>query len=304
VRGTLGTIVQAARAASIKPPAILVVGDVAALHDELGWFDRLPLFGLRVLVTRSRSQASTLVQMLRELGAAPIELPSIDIRPAEHSDALDDTLRRMDYVDWVVFTSANGVRATLDRLLELGRDVRALAQARICAIGTATAAALTGYGLRADLVPPRFISSEIVESLKAADVGGKRIVLFRSDIAPADIVADLERLGATVESVVAYRTVPVEHRAEDLRGLIDRDEIDVLTFTSSSTVTNFVNAAGEARMSRARAIPAVCIGPTTADAAHAHALQVVAVAQQYTVPGLIAALQEWAAEHRKERVKA
>jgi uroporphyrinogen III methyltransferase/synthase len=302
VRGTLGTIVEDARAASIRPPAILVAGEVVRLHDQLAWFDHLPLFGLRVLVTRSRNQASSLVQTLRELGAAPIELPSIDIRPAEHTETLDAALAGLRDIHWVIFTSANGVRATLERLLQNGQDVRVMANARICAIGPATAAALTRYGLRADLVPPRFISTEIVAALRTANVRGKRIVLFRSDIAPADIVSGLEGLGASVESLVAYETVPVEHRAAELGGLIDREEIDLLTFTSSSTVTNFVKAVGEAGMPRARSIPAICIGPTTAEAARARGLNVVAVAEQYTVPGLVASVTEWAEGGRKETV--
>jgi uroporphyrinogen III methyltransferase / synthase len=303
IRGTLATIVEDARLQSIKPPAILVAGEVAALHDELSWFERLPLFGLRVLVTRSRSQASILVQKLRELGAAPVELPSIDIHPAEHAQALDHALAHMDTVDWVVFTSANGVRAALDRLLDSGRDVRALAHTRICAIGPATARALSSYGLRADLVPARFISTEIVEELKSHNVRGRRIVLFRSDIAPADIVSVLENLGASVESLVVYRTVPVDHRAEELRGLLDREEIDVLTFTSSSTVTNFVTAVGQERIHLAQSVPAVCIGPTTSETARAQGLRVESVAREYTVAGLVAAITGWASIRRKEQVQ-
>lgn len=296
VRGTLETIVETARASQVKPPAILVAGDVAALRDDLAWFDRLPLFGLRVLVTRSREQSSSLVRRLRELGAAPIELPAIDIQPVEHMEQLDAALARLDELDWLIFTSANGVRATLERLLAGGRDMRALANARICAIGPVTARALEHFGLRADLVPPKFISSEIVRSLADLGVSGAKIALFRSDIAPDQIVRDLTSLGASVGSITSYRTVPVEQRAEELRGLLDRDELDVMTFTSSSTVHNFMTAAGAERVDRARAVPSLCIGPVTAEAAHQHALRVEGVATEYTVEGLVQALIVWASE--------
>ncbi|HEX3246489.1 MAG TPA: uroporphyrinogen-III C-methyltransferase, partial [Chloroflexota bacterium] len=239
VTGTLDTVVENARDQSIRPPAILVAGEVAALREELSWFDNLPLFGLRVLVTRSRQQASTLLLNLRELGAEPIELPVIDIQPTECSDALDAALNRIEDFDWVVFTSANGVRATMARILENGKDARVLANAQICAIGPATEQALMAYGLRADLKPAAFISTEIVRALEAHDVSNARVALFRSDIAPMDIVTGLQELGASVESFVAYRTIPAEHGAKDLRKLLDNENLDALTFTSSSTVTNF-----------------------------------------------------------------
>jgi uroporphyrinogen III methyltransferase/synthase len=179
------------------------------------------------------------------------------------------------------------------RILENGKDARVLANAEICAIGPATEQALMAYGLRADLKPAAFISTEIVRALEARDVSNARVALFRSDIAPVDIVTELQELGASVESFVAYRTVPAEHGAKDLRELLDNEKLDVLTFTSSSTVTNFVGAVGDDRLRAARSIPAVCIGPTTAEAARAAGLNVVGVAGEYTIPGLVAALIEW-----------
>jgi uroporphyrinogen III methyltransferase/synthase len=208
---------------------------------------------------------------------------------------LGAALDRIEDFDWVIFTSANGVRATMDRILESGKDARALANSEICAIGPATEQALLAYGLRADLKPTRFISTEIVRALEARDMSNARVALFRSDIAPMDIVTGLQELGASVESFVAYRTVPAEDRAQDLRKLLDDGDLDVLTFTSSSTVTNFMRAVGDKRAGLARTIPAVCIGPTTADAARADGLNVVSVAREYTVPGLVAALIEWSA---------
>ncbi|MFN0071730.1 MAG: uroporphyrinogen-III C-methyltransferase [Chloroflexota bacterium] len=303
VSGTLNTIVAKAQSQSVKPPAILIVGEVAALRDELSWFDRLPLFGLRILVTRSREQSSTLVQRLREQGAAPIELPAIDIQPVDDLAALDATMEALDTLDWIIFTSANGVRATMDRMVSTGRDARNLAGVRICAIGPVTARALQRYGLRADLIPEKFISTEIVRAFSELDIKGARLALFRSDIAPDAIVADLRALGASVESITSYQTVPVEHRAKELRDLLDHDAIDVLTFTSSSTVRNFLSAAGDERRQLAQRIPCVCIGPVTANAAREQGLQVAAVATEYTVDGLLATLVEWRSSLQNQEEK-
>jgi len=301
VTGTLGTIADSARAQSVKPPAVLIVGEVVTLHNQLSWFQDLPLFGLRVLVTRSREQASSFVRSLRELGAAPIELPAIDIQPTEHLETLDAALHNLSSFDWVVFTSANGVRATMGRLLNSGNDVRVLGNTRICAIGPATERALRTYGLLADVMPPKFISSTIVQELGAVGINQARIALFRSDIAPTEIVDGLDALGASVESFVAYKTVPAPHRAEELRGLLDRREIDVLTFTSSSTVANFMSAVGEERAVVVRNIPSICIGPTTAGAARNAGLHVESVASDYTVEGLVSAVVDRWSIRRQER---
>jgi uroporphyrinogen III methyltransferase/synthase len=303
VTGTLGTIADRARARSVKPPAVLIVGEVVTLHNQLSWFQDLPLFGLRVLVTRSREQSSSFVRSLRELGAAPIELPAIDIQPTEHLETLDAALHSLSSFDWVVFTSANGVRATMGRLLNSGNDVRVLGNTRICAIGPATERALRSYGLLADVMPAKFISNAIVQELGAVGINQARIALFRSDLAPTEIVDGLDELGASVESFVAYKTVPAPHRAEELRGLLDRCEIDVLTFTSSSTVANFMSAVGEERAVVVRNIPSICIGPTTAEAARNAGLHVESVASDYTVEGLVSAVVDWWSIRRQERMQ-
>src|SRR4051794_12224991 len=184
VAGTLGDIAERVRAADVRPPAVLIVGDVVGLRESLDWRARLPLAGLRVLVTRARQQASALSSRLVELGAVPLEYPTIEIRPVDDPAPFDAAIAEVGQFAWLVFTSTNGVDAFWERLLASGQDSRALAPCKVCAIGPSTAAALAARGITADLLPPEFITSSILDSFKAADLRGARILLARADIAP------------------------------------------------------------------------------------------------------------------------
>jgi uroporphyrinogen III methyltransferase/synthase len=300
---TLGTIAAEAAARGIRPPAALVVGDVVALRDRLSWFETLPLFGARVLVTRTREQTSGLGARLRALGAAPLEFAAIETRPLDETQALDRALCDLARMDWAVFSSQNGVRAVLDRLAALDRDARAFAGVRICAVGPATAAELAARGLRADLVPETFSNDGLVAGLRDAGVSGARVLLLQADIAPPLLAEGLRSAGAEVTAVAAYRTVAGADRAGQLEQLL-AEGLDAVTFTSSSTVTNLMTALdGDA--SRLEGALVVSIGPSTSATARSAGLTVHAEAEQHNLDGLVEALRvAWQARESRRKEQA
>ena len=243
VAATVATLGESVRQAGLKPPAVIIIGQVVALRDRLNWFETRPLFGRRIIVTRSRAQASELTSKLQELGAEVIELPAIRIEPIADNRALAEAVKNVARYNWIIFTSANGVDAFFDELKTAGLDARALAPCKVAAIGPATAGALLARGIVADLQPEKFISSSIVESLIArGELAGKRVLCPRADIAPRDLIDQLEQNGAVVDDIAAYRTVADNANAQHVAELIRTGQVDWVTFTSSSTVDNFFKA--------------------------------------------------------------
>ncbi|OFW10292.1 MAG: uroporphyrinogen-III C-methyltransferase [Acidobacteria bacterium RIFCSPLOWO2_02_FULL_67_36] len=291
--GTIGTIAGLARE---DAPALLVVGRVAGLRSHLRWFDDRPLFGRRIVVTRSREQAGEFVEMLEERGAEAIMAPAIRIAPPEDGVPLDAACAEASTYDWIVFTSANGVDHFMSRLLA-SHDVRDLKGVRICTVGPSTAARVQRFGIRVDLTPAEFRAESIVDALgKMEELNGRRILLPRADIA-RDVLADaLREAGADVTDVTAYRTVegPGERESDqDLyRMLLDR-QIDAVTFTSASTVRNFVNIIGrEQAADLLRSTVVASIGPVTAEAAQQLDIATTVMPARYTIPDLVDALVE------------
>jgi uroporphyrinogen III methyltransferase/synthase len=283
VRATLGTIAEQA----LATPSVIVVGDVAA--EELAWFERRPLFGLRVVVTRTRDQASQLVVALRDAGAQPVEVPVIEVADAaDGGAALSAAVERLAGYDWVVLTSPNGARRLLDAVAASGRDARALGSSRVAAIGPGTAAALAAGGIVADLVPERFVAESLLDAMPD---GPGRVLLARAEVARDVLLDGLRARGWEVDVVGAYRTVPA---AQTSRAELALAEADVVTFTSSSTVDRFLEAFG------AGAVPpaVACIGPVTAATARARGLTVDVEAESHTIDGLVAALVAWAEARR------
>jgi uroporphyrinogen III methyltransferase/synthase len=258
----------------MKPPATIIVGEVVRLHDKLDWFGRLPLAGRRIAITRAREQADSLAARLSALGAAVIELPPIEICPPADPGPLDHAIANLPSYDWLIFTSANGVRAFIDRL----PDLRAL-RGKICAIGPATRAAIESLHLKIDLMGEQYVAESLVEAFAAHDLAGKRILLPRAAVARDIIPIELRKRGAHVDVVEAYRTVAPEIR--------DIPKFDAITFTSSSTVKNFVAAAGAESLAAAKV---VTIGPVTTQTARDLGLTVAAQAEVYTTEGLVQAL--------------
>lgn len=293
VVGSLATIADEIAAAGLKPPAVVVVGDVVRLRQNLRWFDNRPLLGKRIVVTRAREQASALSTRLAELGAVPIEYPVIAFAPPDDLTPLDDALAHVERYDWIIFTSANGVRYVCERLRADGREPETLADRRVCAIGPATAAALVEVGVQPTFVPDEFVAEAVVAQI--GDVAGRWVLLPRADIAREALASGLEAKGAIVDQVVAYRTVLGEP-SSDVVALLRGSEVDAVAFTSSSTVKNFfarLDRSGmpedEAR-ERLAVVTVAAIGPITARTAREYGLDVAVEAEEYTVPGLVDAL--------------
>jgi uroporphyrinogen III methyltransferase/synthase len=207
VTGTLKNIVTRADEKHFSPPAIFVVGDVVTLREELSWFENKPLLGKGVVITRPEEQAADLAALLREAGARVIYFPTIKIVPPDRFDDLDRAIDTIAMYDWIIFTSANGVKFFFKRFHERGKDIRDLKGSGICTIGPATAASIGNRGLRVDIVPDEYISEGVVQAFEGQNLHGKRVLLPRAEIA-RDIIPDgLSKLGATVDVVTAYRTV-------------------------------------------------------------------------------------------------
>ena len=274
----------------------------------------LPLQGLCILVTRTHEQAGTFIEQLRALGAIPVEFPTIRIVPPEDWEQLDTALRRLcgngiDNYDWLVFTSANGVRICFDRLRDLGYDAQAVGNVRVAAIGPATAAALATYGLHADLVPGEYIAEGIANALiddarkRGEPFAGKKVLVARAAEARNVLVAELQQAGAIVDVEVAYRTTGVSHddtQGREVLRMLETKRLDMLTFTSSSTVRNFMHwllqygaeiADSFIRHIKQNARPKIaCIGPITSQTAREFGLDVHIEAREYTIAGLVDAI--------------
>ena len=286
VLGSLSSIVDKVEAAGIRPPAVIVVGEVAALRDSLSWYEHAPLFGRRIVVTRSRAQASSFAELLEAAGAAVIQAPVIQIENLSDSKALRAAVHETGAMDWVVFTSTNAVDAFFEAVRSEGLDVRVLHGARIAAIGSATGARLTMYGVSADLAPERFIGKALLEALQEnEEIAGKRFLLPLSEIASRTLPDGLKEAGAEVLEVAAYRNVATTDLPEELPAMLAHDEIDLVTFTSSSTVRNFIAALPEAKRDTLKTrIRAASIGPATTKTLNEAGITPLLEAEQSTIP--------------------
>jgi uroporphyrinogen III methyltransferase/synthase len=290
VEGTLATIVARVEEARMKPPAIILVGEVVSLRRDLRWFDRKPLFGRTVVVTRSRPQASALAAGLRALGARVLLFPTIRIAEPADPAALDAAVRNVAAFDWVLFTSVNAVDSVFAALAASGRDSRAFGGVQLGAIGPETVERLRTHGLRPDLIPSRFTSEALFETLRAdVDLAGKRVLLPRADIAPAALPDGLRQAGAQVTEVIAYRTLPDRPDPAAFQAFRD-GAVDVVTFTSSSTARNFAAILRAELGTLPENILYASIGPETSRTARAEGMTIGLEAAEATVPGLLAAL--------------
>ncbi|MCU1234087.1 MAG: uroporphyrinogen-III C-methyltransferase / uroporphyrinogen-III synthase [Candidatus Solibacter sp.] len=277
--GTLATLPSLVTA--MKPPATIVVGEVVRLREKLDWFGRLPLSGKRIVVTRAREQADALAGQLTTLGAAVIELPTIEIRPPADPAPLRNAIANLDSYDWLIFTSANGVRFFVDHL----DDLRKL-RAKICAIGPATRAAVETLHVKVDLIGKEYVAEGLLEAFDAIDLSGKRILLPRAAVARDLVPIELAKRGAHVDVVEAYCTVPPGDLPDRIRRVFSQ-RVDAVTFTSSSTVRNFVDAAGIAPLA---GVQVASIGPITSKTASDCGISVAVQAQPFTVEGLVEAV--------------
>jgi uroporphyrinogen III methyltransferase/synthase len=290
VAGTLRNIEARVNAANLETPALIVVGDVVKLHDTLNWFESKPLFGKRVVVTRAREQASELKRLLEDSGAQVLQFPTIEIAEPESFDSLDRIID--SNYDWLVFTSTNGVASFFKRLFEKGKDVRALASTKIAAVGQSTADDLRARGVNPDVVPERFISTELLPLL-AEDQTGIRTAVIRAEEGRDELITELRRRGGEVDLGVAYRTIAADYDLDELRALIAKDAIDVVTFASASTVDHFLGPlTAEERQRVLKHATIVSIGETTSAAVRRHGKEPDLVAAKATMKAMHDAIVE------------
>ena len=292
VTGTLADISERGKEAGIGAPVIAIIGEVARLREEIGWFDRRPLWGKRALVTRSRTQASRLIELLSGLGAEAVELPSIEIGPLDDYEELDRALVSAADVPgrWMIFASVNSVEYVWERLRALGKDARYFAGTTVGAIGPATARALRERGIEPDFIPKRSVSEEVIAELSSLEWDRRLTLLPGSAIGRDALATGLAKLGADVQPVPAYRNLRPEGIEEKARAAFERG-IDVITFTSSSTVRNLLDILGDGRhLLESSAV--ACIGPITAATAAEMGLTVDIIAAEHNVKGLADALAD------------
>ena len=289
--GTLDSIVADVQAVGLKPPATIVVGEVIKLRDTLNWFEKRALFGKTVVVTRARAQASELVRRLSDLGAACLECPTIKVVRPEDWSPLDAAIDNIGTYDWLVFTSVNGVSFFFERLYEKEKDVRALKDVSTAAIGPATAKRLRDFGLKSDIVPETYQAESIVEAFKQEPMNGKRVLLPRAKEARPVLPVQLRKMGAIVDEIAAYQTEQTRENVDVLIKRLEEDSIDLLTFTSSSTVKNFKALLPPERFeSLTEGVSVASIGPITTETARELGFKVDIMARDYTIDGLCEAI--------------
>ncbi|MDF2874493.1 MAG: cysG 1, partial [Sporomusa sp.] len=286
---TVGQAAQDVAARGLKPPAIFIVGHVVTLRDKLAWFDNKVLYGKKVLVTRAREQASALTDGLAKLGANCIEAPAIKIVPPESYEPLDEAIARLNEYNWLIFTSVNGVEHFFSRLAAAGLDTRAIA-ARVAAIGSPTANLLKNYGITADIIPAEFRAEGVIEALEPYIKQGMKVLIPRALVARDILPVKLTELGAVVNVVPAYRTLVGDTDGLELAAKLEQGEIELITFTSSSTVTNLLNLLGQGGTRLIAKAKVACIGPITAETCLANGIKPDVIAEEYTIKGLIAAI--------------
>ncbi|MEN8140639.1 MAG: uroporphyrinogen-III C-methyltransferase [Thermodesulfobacteriota bacterium] len=293
VVGTLATIADIVASEGIKPPALTIVGDVVNYRKHLNWYESRPLFGRRILVTRTREQASDLVARLEEKGATCLERPTIAIAPPDSWQPVDEALTSLADFDWLVFTSIHAIHKFMGRLLAQGLDARALAGLQIAAVGRVTADVLAEYGLVADLVPEEFTGEGLLKSLLAQGMAGQAVLLPRASKAREVVPEGLNEAGARVTKVPVYQNVVPAGDGAALVAELQEGGVDLLTFTSSSTVHNFVDLvkAGGGDVNELLAqVQIAAIGPITAKSVNEYGLEVDIQPQRYTIVDLVEAI--------------
>ncbi|HUO06634.1 MAG TPA: uroporphyrinogen-III C-methyltransferase [Candidatus Binataceae bacterium] len=288
VTGTLANLAEQCVQARLQSPAVIVIGKCAALREKLKWAERMPLFGRRIVVTRAGEQAARFAAELRAMGAEAIEFPVIEIAPPASYAILDRAIARLGSIDWIIFTSATGVERFFDRLKKLGRDIREIGTAKIAAIGPATSNRVRDFGLKIAAMPREYRAEALIPAIGPKRIRGARILIPRAAVARDILPKSLRAMGAREVLVApAYRTIKPKNAAPGpIRALIAEKAIDLVTFTSSSTVENF---AALLRMP-VKGIKAAAIGPITAATARRYGFKVVVQPRDYTTETLIASI--------------
>jgi len=293
IEGTLGTIADVVEKKQFKAPAVTVIGDVVKLRGKLNWAEKRPLFGQRIVVTRTREQASQLSRQLLELGAEVLEIPTIKIVPPDDPQDLIDAILGLNAYDWLIFTSPNGAATFFDYFFKTFDDLRDIGGARIAAIGPATAAKLKELHLKVDLMPEEYLAKKIVSAFQGFEsIENLRMCLLRAQVANPELPRALEEKGAIVDDIACYKTVPETEDRTCAAARMLEVGADWITFTSSSTVENF-----HARFNLPKLLQQfpgtrlASIGPETSKALVALGLKAEVEAREHTIGGLVAALK-------------
>ena len=288
--GRLDNITQLAEKEGIRPPAIIVIGEVVKLRETLNWWEKKPLFGKKILITRTLGQAGEMARQLQALGARCHIFPTIEIVPPTDYAPLDKAIAQLDEYDWCLFTSVNGVKHFRKRLEQLDKDVRALGSVKIGVIGEKTALALQDWGIKPDLMPQEFRAEALAEALKNKDIKGKKVLLARAEKARDVLPETLKSAGAEVDVIPVYRTVLPEVNKGKLKEILDKG-LDIVVFTSSSTVKHLADIVSpEPLVTLLQGVTIACIGPITAQTAKERGLKVAIMPRTYTIKALVEAI--------------
>jgi uroporphyrinogen III methyltransferase/synthase len=291
----LVNIPEKAEEKGISAPAVLIVGDVAGLSNKLSWWEKMPLFGKRVLITRSKSQSAGMAHRISRLAGEPVQFPAIQITDPDDYGPLDDSIGEISHYDWIIFTSVNGVERFFSRFFQLREDIRTMAGPGIGAIGPVTASKLRTLNLKVDILAKEFKAEGLLAEFQRDEVYGKRFLIPRAQEAREILPEGLEAMGAHVNVVPVYKTVsPEDNDIESVRGMLQKAQIDAITFTSSSTVTHFVEMLGlDSNPELLGATVLASIGPITSKTLERCGLEAHVEAKEYTMDGLVAALCEY-----------
>ncbi|HBG93378.1 MAG: uroporphyrinogen-III C-methyltransferase [Nitrospirae bacterium GWF2_44_13] len=303
ITGTLRDIVDIVKEKDIKPPAVMVIGEVVKLRERLMWYEKKPMFGHRVLVTREHAGG---FEPLEDLGAEIIEFPTIEIAPPENYDELDSAINKIGAYNWIIFTSGKGVEYFLKRLMEKDKDIRDLKGIRICAIGTKTAAEIQRYGIKVDLIPEEFNAEGLIEAflkiqnskLKTPSLKGIKILLPRAEKAREIFPEKVRESGGEIDVPAAYRAVKPEMHGKRLKRFLKEGRISVATFTSASTFDNFMEIMGADADELLRGVAIAVIGPVTARAVEKAGLKVEIMPETATIKAMAEDIIKWAAKRQ------
>lgn len=301
ITGTLESIGVILKEKKVVPPAVIVVGQVVKQRKRIAWFETRPLFGRRIVVTRARAQASDLSTHFQEQGAEVMEFPTIKIEPLKSYKLLEAEFKKLSDYDWIVFTSVNGVVHFFDRLKVACKDIRSLAGVKLCAIGPATKEALEEKGLKVDLVPKEFVAEAVIKKLKSSmTLKDKKFLVPRAKEARDVLIKGLQKAGAKVKEVPVYETVINTKGKDHILETFEKRPPHVVTFTSSSTVKNFVELVGKKSLKTTfKNTQFISIGPITSKTAKDLGVKIAAQAKEYTVPGVIAVVEKALAKKEK-----
>ncbi len=297
--GTLGNIVQRVQDADFQPPAVIVVGEVVEIRNKLSWMENKPLWGKKIVVTRSREQASVLVRKIRELGGAPLEFPTIEIVAEPDLSQLANAFRQIQDYHWIIFTSVNAVEIFFEQMKLNEVDIRDLYGVKLCAIGPATRKRMEDWGMKVLVMPDEYRAEGVLEALEGMISQGERVLMPRARGAREILPGNLRKRGLQVDEINIYSAALAVGNNANIPDDIINGKVDYLTFTSSSTVTNFVKIMGVENIARLRnQIRIACIGPITANKARELGFEVKIVAEKYTIDGLVQAILNDAEDHQ------